>query len=108
MLSPENEKKLYGMIGLAARARRIITGVELINTDLRGKRTVKLVLVASDASENSKKRTVNCCRYYNTEYIENAVKKGDAAHAVGKPGEISAIAICDDGFASAIKKIILQ
>ena len=46
--------KIFNLIGLATRARKIISGEELM--DAIRKKKVSLVIVASDASENTRKR----------------------------------------------------
>ncbi|MBV1709521.1 MAG: ribosomal L7Ae/L30e/S12e/Gadd45 family protein [Erysipelothrix sp.] len=51
-----------GNLGLAARARKIVSGSVLMEA-IRNKR-VSLVLVASDASDRSKKQFQDKCTFY--------------------------------------------
>ncbi len=124
----EGEKKLLGMLGLAARARKLLCGTELVCGDIRqnaaaaegkgGKDKsdrVRLVLIVSDASENTRKRIVNCCTYYGVPHEHIAVSGEIAAQAVGKNkgnrGErarVSVIGIRDENFTKAIHTIISE
>ena len=56
-IGQEGAKKLLGMLGFAARARKLVCGTDLCRDEIRrGK--LQLVLVASDASQNTKKRII--------------------------------------------------
>ncbi len=50
-----NRQKAMNLIGLAMRAGKLITGEELTIADIR-KQKAKIVFVANDASENTKKK----------------------------------------------------
>jgi len=51
--------KVLSLLGLIARARKMITGEELVVAEIQKKR-VHLVLLSKDASENTKRRsTIN-------------------------------------------------
>lgn len=58
--------KAMGLLGLAARARKVISGEGVLTSIQNG--SAKLVLIASDASENTKKKYVDKCTYYNVEF----------------------------------------
>ncbi len=90
--------KLFNLIGLAMRARKIVSGDELLEA-IR-KQRVFLVIVASDASENTKKKYSDKCRFYDVEMIivENSEKIN---HAIGKKNRM-AIGISDEGFTKSI------
>ena len=59
--------KIYGLIGLARRARKISFGTESVEKAIDKKR-VKLVIVATDASDRTKKNFEMKCENVNTEY----------------------------------------
>ncbi len=101
-----NQNKLCGMIGLAKRAGALITGAPLVCEAVRGKTPPKIVLLASDAAENSCKRVANCCAYYHVGCVKIDVTTEALAHAIGKRGFVSAVAIADENFAAAIKELI--
>jgi ribosomal protein L7Ae-like RNA K-turn-binding protein len=50
-----NKQKILNMLGLARRAGKLVTGEELVVDEVR-KQKAKLVFVASDASENTRKK----------------------------------------------------
>ncbi len=92
------------LIGLAYRARKISIGEELILKDIQQKRA-KLVLLANDISEQTKRKLVNKCQTYNVPYIE-VDDRNKLAAAIGKSNRV-AVAILDKGFATKIQSILL-
>lgn len=96
-------EKLLGLLGLAARARKITTGEELVVKDVRSGKA-KLVFIASDASNNSRKKIEDKCKYYNVEYhvVGDRYQLG---HAIGKEKRV-AIAILDSGFAKKMSSLL--
>ena len=61
-----------------------------------------LVIVAEDASENTKKKFQNMCTYYKVPYYILG-RKEQLGHSMGK--EIRAtLAVTDSGFKTAIEK----
>ena len=91
------------MLGLAARARKIISGEELVVNEVRhGK--AKLVLLASDASANTSKKLTDKCTYYNVE-LHVFGDRYDLGHATGKEARV-ALAITDSGFAKKISSLL--
>lgn len=92
-----------GVLGLAKRAGRLVTGsansVEAIRA---GK--AKLVIVACDASDNTKKLISDKSAFYKTESAVLDVTSNDLGHAVGAKGAIAAAAVTDSGFVTAVKK----
>ena len=95
----KNDKVLQ-MLGLAARGRKIESG------EFSTEKAVKagkagLVIVAKDASDNTKKLFRNMCPYY-----EYAVKE-DLGRCIGKQYRAS-IAVIDSGFAKALESKILS
>lgn len=102
-------KKLLGMLGLAARARKLITGTELVTEAVRkqpAKRSNGLVLIAADASENTTKRIENCCTHYHVTCIRIAVGKDELSRAVGKMADVAVCALFEKEMANAVRKIL--
>ncbi|MDF9824070.1 ribosomal protein L7Ae-like RNA K-turn-binding protein [Breznakia sp. PF5-3] len=91
--------KLVGILGLAAASRNISIG-ETIMKDIRA-RKCKFVLIAEDASANTKKKLEDKCKYYQIAYgfIESSEV---LSKAIGK-FNVKAVGILDDGFANKIK-----
>jgi ribosomal protein L7Ae-like RNA K-turn-binding protein len=107
-----NNKKLFGFIGIAMKAGKIISGTNLTAETIRSQNSQKkvphLVIIASDASENSKKRIINCCVHYNVKYYETDVQSETLAHIIGKKSSISVIAVTELNLAKEIEKIITE
>lgn len=98
-----NVDKILSYIGLAAKAGKLASGEFLTEKSVKeGK--AKLVIVAEDASDNTKKLFINKCDYYHVR-MEVLSNKEQLGHAMGKQFRAS-LAILDQGFSDAIVKHI--
>ena len=90
-------------LGLAYRARKLISGEELVLKEIKSKRA-RLVLLSKDASSNTSKRIVDKCTYYQIPFriVESREKLG---HAIGK-NERVVIAILEEGFAKKLASML--
>ncbi|MEH7110928.1 YlxQ family RNA-binding protein [Neobacillus niacini] len=88
------------ILGLANRARKIISGEELSVKEIRNGKA-KLVLLSADASANTTKKITDKCKSYEVPFklVEDRHLLG---HAIGKEARV-VVAVLDDGFA---KKLI--
>ncbi len=103
--------RLLGMLGLCARAGRLVCGVPLICDALRAGRRGKtplLVLEAADTSPNTHKRVTDRCAYYETETRRIPVSGDELAHAVGHSGVLGAVAVTDPKMADAVRAILAK
>lgn len=91
--------KVYGLLGMAVRARKVNSGDAVIE-DIR-KKKAKLIVICEDASENTIKKITDKCRYYGIEYVY-AGHSDDLNHAMGTYNR-KAVSIIDAGFAKSIK-----
>ena len=99
--------RLRGMLGFAARAGRIIFGAEQTAAELRKKAFgVKIVLVAQDASDGTKKKIRTKCEFYRVPLLEIPLSKDELGSLLGKSYAPSAAAISDEGFAREIAAAI--
>ncbi len=96
--------RLLGVIGLCRRAGKLICGVPLICTELRKSSQIQAVLAASDASDNTKKKLNDKCKYYGTTLIYLPYTADELATAVGKDAPIGAVAITDAKLMQAVKE----
>jgi ribosomal protein L7Ae-like RNA K-turn-binding protein len=87
------------IVGLATRARKTITGEELVIKEVRAGKA-KLVLVANDASANTMKKLHDKCTYYNVP-IRTVEDRYELGRAIGKDARVS-VAIIDEGFAKKL------
>lgn len=96
-------EKILGMIGLAKRARALCGGGYLTSETIKAGKA-KLVIVACDASDRSKKDIINSCEYYKVPYVEFSDMQSLGKITGG--GEKSVLAITDQNFAKALKEKI--
>ncbi len=97
-------KKIYGMIGMAKRAGKISTGAFICEKMIKSKQA-KLVFLATDASDNTKKSIQNSCKFYNVKLIEFSDME-TLGHYTGG-GDRAVISVNDDNFAKAISDIYI-
>lgn len=95
------QSKVFGTLGLAMKSGNIASGEFLTEQAIRSG-NAKLVIVAEDASANTKKKFINSCKYY---HIPIAIfgDKDSLGNAIGKEFRAS-LAVLDQGFASSISK----
>lgn len=91
------------IVGLAYRARKCSTGEELIIKDIQT-RKAKLLLIANDISEQTKKKLTDKCKSYEIPYVE-VDDRVTLASAIGKQERV-AIAILEQGFANKIQTLL--
>ena len=97
-----NKQKALNLLGLALRARKLESGSPTVLDAVR-KQRAKLVIIAEDASPNTKKQFLNKCDFYNIpSYI--MFSKDEITRAVGK--ERTVCAFTDNGFAQSFKKLL--
>ena len=93
--------KTRGLIGLATKAGKTAGGEFLTEREVKSGRAA-LVIVAEDASENTKKKFQNMCEYYKVP-IRFYGDKDTLGHAMGKQFRAS-LAVLDEGLAKGIRK----
>jgi ribosomal protein L7Ae-like RNA K-turn-binding protein len=93
------------MLGLAMRARKVITGEELVVKAVR-QGQVQLVILANDASDNTKKKLTNKCASYEVPLVVYGERDALGA-ALGKEQRV-VVGITDLGFAKKIHQLIVQ
>ena len=93
--------KILSLIGLATKAGRCISGETMTESETKSGKA-KLVIVASDASENTKKKFQDMCKFYKVPICIYG-DKDTLGHAMGKEFRAS-LALLDEGFADGILK----
>ena len=94
-------KKVLGSLGLAMKAGCVVSGEFMTEKAIRDGRA-KLVIVAEDASDNTRKKFIDSCHFYKVP----CARFGDRellGNAVGKEFRAS-LAVTDKGFAVSIGK----
>ncbi len=93
--------KILSLIGLAVRAGRCSSGEALTESGVKSGKA-RLVIIASDASENTKKKFQDMCKFYRVPICFYG-DKDTLGHAMGKEFRAS-LAILDEGFADGIQR----
>ncbi|MCP1101174.1 ribosomal protein L7Ae-like RNA K-turn-binding protein [Aequitasia blattaphilus] len=93
--------QVLSLIGLATKAGRVASGEFSTEKEVKSGRG-KLVIVAMDASENTKKKFSNMCEFYKVPifFLADKVSLG---HCMGKEFRASLV-VLDEGFAKSIQK----
>ena len=93
------ENKIYGLIGLARRAGKISFGTES-SIETIEKKKAKLVIVAEDSSDRTKKNFKELCEKLNVSFrITGTIE--DLSKSIGQVNK-AVIVIKDENFAKEI------
>mgnify|MGYP001064600781 FL=1 len=93
--------KILSLLGLATRSRNLVSGEYMTEKAVKGGRAF-LVIVSSEASENTKKKFTNMCSFYEVPlYFYGAME--ELGHCMGKAFRAS-VAVTDEGFAKGIRE----
>ncbi len=96
-----SQSKVLSLISLATKAGKTVSGEFCTEKEVKSGRAAAVV-VAGDASENTKKKFSNMCDFYKVPIYFYADKDA-LGHAMGKEFRAS-LAILDEGFAKGMKK----
>jgi len=94
------QRKVLSLLGIATKSNNIVSGEFLTEKAVKEYKAA-LVIVAEDASDNTKKRFRDMCTYYSVP-IYFFGTKDDLGHAMGKEFRAS-LAVLDKGLADAIE-----
>lgn len=97
------QNKVLSLLGLSTRSGKLVSG-EFMTEKAVKQGDACLVIVAVDASENTRKKFKNMCNFYEVP-IRFYGKKEELGHAIGKEMRTS-IGICDEGFSNSIIKLL--
>lgn len=98
------KEKALNLLGLMRKANALRIGEEDTGSAVR-EHAAKLVLLASDASDNAKKRASGYMYGSKAPLIRLPFTKEEISEHVGKSG-CSMAAVCDIGFADAFMKLL--
>jgi len=93
--------KAAQLLGLAMRAGKVLSGEEMVLQAVRSGKA-RLVLLASDASENTAKKVKDKCSYYGVSCITTG-DRYQLGHAIGKVGRVT-VAVTDGKLAESIQR----
>ena len=89
------------MVGIATKAGRTASGEFMTENAVKSGQAA-LVILAGDASDNTKKKFKNMCEFYDVP-IRIYSTKDELGHAMGKEFRAS-MAVTDEGLAQTIMK----
>lgn len=93
--------KTLSFIGIAQKAGKVVSGEFSVEKSVKEYKAC-LVIIAEDASDNTKKMFRNMCTYRDIPmYIYS--NKEDLGRCIGKQFRAS-LAVTDDGFANTLQK----
>jgi len=95
--------RALSMLGIATKAGKTVTG-EFATEKAVKEGSAYLVIVADDASDNTKKKFRNMCEYYQVT-LKVFADKNALGNACGKEFRAS-LAVIDEGLANAVMKQI--
>ncbi|MBR2474573.1 MAG: ribosomal L7Ae/L30e/S12e/Gadd45 family protein [Clostridia bacterium] len=103
-------QKIMSLIGIAKKAGKVISGTDMAVESVRSgrKNSVKLLVVACDASRNTLKRIDNTSAYYQIPVIKLDSDKAELARITGHSSTLSVIGITDTGFAKAMQEAAIK
>ena len=102
-----DETKFLSLLGLCRKAGKLAFGSDNVCDAIRSG-SAKLVVLASDASENTKKKIKNCASYYGRRLFVCETDKETLGRRLGRAGEASCAAVCDESFSAMLEKNIEQ
>ena len=95
-----------GIIGIAKKAGKLTVGTDLTADAVRAGRPGRCpyaVFCAQDASEGTKKRIRNFCKYFEIPLYALSLGVDALGTAVGKSGAVACIGVTDEGLAAAVR-----
>ncbi|QOV18304.1 ribosomal L7Ae/L30e/S12e/Gadd45 family protein [Blautia liquoris] len=102
---PLDERRIYSFLGLSMKAKKAASGEFQVEHAVKSG-TASLVIVAKDASENTKKKFGNMCEYYRVPICYFG-KMEELGSAIGKTYRAT-LAITDTNMAKLVEKQINQ
>lgn len=96
------QNKVYSMLGLATKAGKTVSGEFSTEKAIKDGKAA-MVIVAEDASDNTKKHFSDMCSYRHIPYYEYG-NKDTLGHAIGKEMRVS-LAVVDKNFSGSIRKL---
>jgi ribosomal protein L7Ae-like RNA K-turn-binding protein len=98
-----NSNQWMSLLGLANRARKIISGEELSVKEIRSGKA-KLILLSADASANTTKKITDKCNSYNVP-LKVVPDRYQLGQAIGKDARV-VVALLDEGFAKKLLTLL--
>ena len=103
-----NNKRLYGMLGFAMRAGKVVLGTEPVCSAMseRASKRARLVLISCTASQGTKDKILHKAEFYGVEAAVINIDSSELGRLLGKLYAPATVAIIDDRFAEEIRQAI--
>lgn len=103
-----NNKRLYGMLGFAMRAGKVVIGTDPVCSAMseRPSKRARLVLISSTASQGTKDKILHKAEFYGVEAAVINIDSSELGRLLGKLYAPATVAIIDDRFAEEIRQAI--
>ncbi len=98
-----NNERIGGLLGLATRAGKVVFGTEACQTAIK-KKKIKLLLIANDAAERTKRNFDVICKENNIPILEK-LSIEELSKCIGKDNK-AVIGVSDLNFSKEILKIV--
>lgn len=95
------QNKVFSLLGIAMRGHNLVSG-EMQTLEAIKKGSAMLIIIAEDASDNTKKLFTDKCSFYEVPVCSYGTKES-LGRAIGKDFR-SSVGVCDAGLADAIVK----
>ena len=96
------QNKFLSSLGLAKRAGRAVVGTDAVRDTMKSKKA-KMVIVASDVSDNTRKEILDTSVYYGAEAVIVPYTMSELSHALGKMSLVACVAITDISLTTLVK-----
>lgn len=97
------DERIVRLLGLAAKAGKLVYGTDMVCEGLRAKKRILLVVESGDSSENTHKKITDKCAYYGVKHVRLSLDTERFGAALGKRGGLAAVGVLDASFASGIE-----
>ncbi len=98
-----NDKSAIRYLSLAAKAGRLVTGVEDCEKALKKRRGDALLILAADAAPNAQKRAEALSEAGAARLVKTEFTKSELAAAVGRGSSVALALVTDWGLAEAFR-----
>ena len=99
------QNKIYSLLGLAMKGHNLVSG-ETQTLEAVRKGSAGLVIIAEDASDNTRKLFTDKCSYYNVPVFLWGTKES-LGRAIGKDMR-SSVGICNAGLADSLVSLLMK
>ena len=97
--------RALSLLGLAVKAGKVVSGEFSTESSIKGHKA-RTVIIAEDASDNTKKKFKDKCKFYNVPVFVYGTKD-TLGHAMGKQDRACA-AVEDRGFAESLIELLTE